>query len=199
MQVSSPLTFSCLLTNLLVDGVLDDCPGIPASTDILLGVATIPLSNLLSHKSGVRRWFPIGPPPDLYSLTGTHDPMMGALKVQMNFTGSNDINNIIDAASRVGHQLSPHGIDTTGSLSSKLLRFLSGWLLVHTYLFPLADVVYDELTEVSIEIDWFSLPSFMVMRDDEDCLPLTAYCYIKTNFYNDGEILTVYSLLFYPS
>ena len=56
------------------------------------------------------------------------------------------------------------------------------------------DTVYDELTEVCFEIDWFSLPARLIPKSDQDDLPINAACYIKTAFYNNGG----YKLYLFP-
>ena len=55
-------------------------------------------------------------------------------------------------------------------------------LFLHTH----TDTVYDELTEVCFERDWVSLPARLILKSDEDNLPIIAACYIKTAFYNNG-------------
>ena len=69
------------------------------------------------------------------------------------------------------------GMHTCNSLNvSYAVLFLS----THT------DTVYDELTEVCFEIDWFSLPARLILKSDQKDLPINAACYIKTAFYNNG-------------
>ena len=67
-------------------------------------------------------------------------------------------------------------IHVTRSMFHMLILFLP----THT------DTVYDELTEVCFEIDWFSLPARLILKSDQDDLPINAACYIKTAFYNNG-------------
>ena len=69
-----------------------------------------------------------------------------------------------------------YSIHVTRSMILMLILFLS----THT------DTVYDELTEVCFEIDWFSLPARLILKSDQDDLPINAACYIKTAFYNNG-------------
>ena len=53
-------------------------------------------------------------PPELFTTSESHDPMMGALKLQLRLGGASDISHIIDSASKIGYQVPSPGIDTTG-------------------------------------------------------------------------------------
>lgn len=64
--------------------------------------------------TGIRGWYPIGPPLDLYSVTGTTDSVMGAVRLQARLTGPNDISDIIDSASKLGYQTPAPGANVAG-------------------------------------------------------------------------------------
>ena len=73
--------------------------------------------------AGVRGWYPVNSPPELYTTSQSHDPMMGAVRVQMRLMGSQDISNIIDSASKIGYQVPSPGIDATGDLVTYLFKY----------------------------------------------------------------------------
>ena len=68
---------------------------------------------------GIRGWYPANTPPELYTTSESHDPMMGALKLQLRLGGASDISHIIDSASKIGYQVPSPGIDTTGKKNTR--------------------------------------------------------------------------------
>lgn len=53
--------------------------------------------------------------------------------------------------------------------------------------------MYDELTVICVEVDWFSLPVSLLTddktaEDSDRFLPVQACCYLKTSFYNNGTL-----------
>ena len=79
--------------------------------------------------------------------------------------------------SDVGVSLSDVGV----SLSDK--RPISIWDSRH-----LTDTIYDELTEISLDVDWLTIPTHLIMLSGSESLPLGAACYMKTVFYNNGML-----------
>jgi len=56
----------------------------------------------------------VNPPPELYTITQSQDPMLGALNIQARLSGSQDISSVVEAASKMGYQVDRAGVDATG-------------------------------------------------------------------------------------
>lgn len=68
--------------------------------------------------TGTEGWYPLSPPSDLFSVSGTTDSMMGAVRLQMRFSGVNDIADVIDSASKLGYALLSPGVSHTGNANN---------------------------------------------------------------------------------
>ncbi|KAK3784713.1 hypothetical protein RRG08_032166 [Elysia crispata] len=146
--------------------------------DILLGTSVIPLTSLLSRRTGLNGWFPINLPSLAFEghdrvsevqAESSLDQAIGGLELTVKFSHQDDRDRAIKAARNIGwssFDISPEQIDWHEEDDSTKSH------------------------SITIVIDHVSFPTELALIKGDTTVNKAARCYIRYKFYDKAAVVT---------
>ncbi|KAK3100781.1 hypothetical protein FSP39_025242 [Pinctada imbricata] len=145
--------------------------------DVLLGTTTLPLSQLLTHRTGINGWYPVMGNPFSQSLdsSGNHgnriEGVVGGLEVCVKFAHHNDRDKVIDAGRGVGW--SPVNLQVEDE---------DDWMS--------DDESTDRFYTVQVHIEQANFPIQSALIAGQTALDRSTRCYIRYKLYDKGAVVS---------
>ncbi|XP_078324570.1 C2 domain-containing protein 3-like isoform X2 [Crassostrea virginica] len=147
--------------------------------DVLLGTCEVPLSSVLTHRTGVSGWFPVSISPNAASednmdASGYHGNylhrVVGGVELEVKFAHHNDREKVIHAGRNVGW--SPVDVEMEDE---------EEWL---------SDGDSDRFYHISICVDQANFPLANALATGQETLEKGARCYVRYKLYDRAAVLS---------
>ncbi|XP_052719599.1 C2 domain-containing protein 3-like [Crassostrea angulata] len=148
--------------------------------DVLLGTCEVPLSTVLTHRTGISGWFPITVSPNVSSednmdASGYHGNylhrVVGGVELEVKFAHHNDREKVIHAGRNVGW--SPVDLQVEDE---------EEWMS--------DDESSDRFYHITICVDQANFPLANALATGQDTLEKGARCYVRYKLYDKAAVLS---------